>query len=335
MSIIKNLINHIQIMEEYDIINTNEHMERYQRQHTYRGAVMTRLCTIFTYFVLISPIAAFLFYTIADILKVGLYEKLGNKSIKMIYYLFMLIWSVAVFALYRKEILSINIFKEYVINKELLNAMLYFAAVLLFTLIWDTLFISCKSISSLRYKDTEITLEEAQNIGKMTIAKEQDIKFLVDILKIKYMMICDMEEYANSLETFDENMYIKLMKKYSNLRKAKRFEYFSYNEEGLEEFRRRYKYSEAEFSKVMYNLDLNGVCVPESKDESIFYAIIKTEYSDYDFIITLHSGTILFDEHKIIQNIITVLDLYITIKCKDLEIADLKNENCKIVSYNV
>lgn len=296
---------------------------------------MTTLRIIFSYCVLIIPIAVFLFYTIADILKAGLCEKLGNKTIKMVYYLLMLMWSVAVFALHREEILSINIFKEYVINKELLNVMLYFAAVLLFTLIWDTLFISCKSIRSLKYKDTEITLEEAENIGKMTIEKNQDIKFLIDILKIKYMMICDMEEYANNLDSFDENMYIKLMKKYSNLRKAKRFEYFSYNEDGLEEFRRKYKYTEADFSKVMYNLDLNGVCIPESKDESIFYAIVKTEYSDYDFIITLHSGTILFDEHKIIQNIITVLDLYITIKCKDLEIADLKNDNCKIVSCNV
>ncbi len=296
---------------------------------------MTTLGTILTYCVLIVPIAVFAFYTIADVLNAGFCQKLGNKTIKMIYYLLMLIWSILVFILYRKEILSINIFKEYIINKGLLNVVLYFGAVLVLMLIWDTLFISCKSISSLKYKDTEITLEEAQNIGKMTIAKNLDIKFLVDILKIKYMMICNMEEYVNNLKFFDESMYINLLKKYASLRKAKKFEYFIYDERGLEKFRKKYKYSEADFSKVMYNMDMNGVCIPESKDESIFYAVIRMEYYDNDMIIILHSETILFDEHKIIQNIVTVLDLYITIKCKELEIADLKKANCKMMADKV
>jgi len=245
----------------------------------------------------------------------------------MLYYLLMLIWSVSVFSIYHKEILALELFEEYnIIKMKICNTLIYFAAAFLLTLIWDIMFISCKSIKSLKYRNTEISLEEAEDIKQATIAKNQDIEFLYDILRIKYVLICEMEDYVESLDFFDEEMYMVLMEKYAKLRKAKRFECFHYNFDGLKKFREKYKYTEADFSKIMFNLDFNGVCIPESKDDHIFYAIIKTMYSEQDLIITLHSGRILFDEHLIIQNIVTVLDLYVTIKCRDLELFDLREQ---------
>lgn len=242
----------------------------------------------------------------------------------MLYYLLMLIWSVSVFLIYRKEILTINLFEKYInIDKAVCNVLVYFITVFILTLIWDILFISCKSIKSLKYRNTEISLEEAEDIKQATIAKNQDIEFLYDILRIKYILICEMKDYVEGLEIFDINMYVALMKKYAELRKAKRFECFCYNKYGLKKFREKYRYTEADFSKIMYNLDFNGICIPDNKDEYIFYAIIKTMYLEQDLIIILHSGRILLDEHLIIQNIVTVLDLYVTIKCRDLELYDL------------
>lgn len=285
---------------------------------------MPNIAVIFTYCLMIIPIAAFTFHILANIFKYKWYERLSKKVIRMLYYLIMLIWFVSVFLIYNKKILAIGIFKEYVvINREACNVLLYILAALIITLIWDMLFISCKSIKSLKYKDTEISLEEAEDIKQATIAKNQDIEFLYEIIRIKYVLICEMENYVDNLDFFDENMYITLMKKYAEMRKAKRFECFHYDFDGLKRFREKYRYTEADFSKVMFNLDFNGVCVPESKDEHIFYAVIKTMYSEKDLIITLHSGRILFDEHLIIQNIITVMDLYVTIRCKDVELLDL------------
>lgn len=270
---------------------------------------------------------AFTFHIFATILKYKWYEQFSKKVIRMLYYLLMLIWSVSVFSIYHKEILALELFEEYnIIKMKICNTLIYFAAAFLLTLIWDIMFISCKSIKSLKYRNTEISLEEAEDIKQATIAKNQDIEFLYDILRIKYVLICEMEDYVESLDFFDEEMYMVLMEKYAKLRKAKRFECFHYNFDGLKKFREKYKYTEADFSKIMFNLDFNGVCIPESKDDHIFYAIIKTMYSEQDLIITLHSGRILFDEHLIIQNIVTVLDLYVTIKCRDLELFDLREQ---------
>ena len=266
---------------------------------------------------------AFTFHILATILKYKWYEQFSKKVIRMLYYLLMLIWSVSIFFIYNKEILAIRLFNEYIINRKVCNVLVYFAAALILTLIWDILFISCKSIKSLKYRNTEISLEEAEDIKQATIAKNQDIEFLYDILRIKYVLICEMKDYVDNLDIFDENMYMTLMRKYAELRKAKRFECFHYNFDGLKKFREKYRYTEADFSKIMFNLDFNGVCIPDNKDDHIFYAIIKTMYSEQDLIITLHSGRILFDEHLIIQNIVTVLDLYVTIKCRDLELLDL------------
>lgn len=236
----------------------------------------------------------------------------------------MLIWSISVFKIYYQEILAISLFKEYNnINKSVLNSLIFFAVTFIATLIWDVMFISCKSIKSLKYRNTEISLEEAEDIKQATIVKNEDIEFLYDILKIKYILICEMEDYVEELDSYDENMYVNLMRKYAEMRKAKRFECFSYNFEGLKRFREKYRYTEAEFSKIMFILDFNGVCILDKEDEHIFYAIIKTMYSEEDIIITLHSLRLLIDEHLIIQNIVTILDLYVTIKCRDLEIYDL------------
>lgn len=270
---------------------------------------------------------AFTFHIFATILKYKWYEQFSKKVIRMLYYLLMLIWSVSVFSIYHEEILALELFEEYnIIKMKICNTLIYFAAAFLLTLIWDIMFISCKSIKSLKYRNTEISLEEAEDIKQATIAKNQDIEFLYDILRIKYVLICEMEDYVESLDFFDEEMYMVLMEKYAKLRKAKRFECFHYNFDGLKKFREKYRYTEADFSKIMFNLDFNGVCIPESKDDHIFYAIIKTMYSEQDIIITLHSGRILFDEHLIIQNIVTVLDLYVTIKCRDLELFDLREQ---------
>lgn len=284
---------------------------------------MPVLDAIFTYCLLLIPLVAFTFHISASVFRYRWYEKLSRKVIRMLYYLLMLIWSISVFSIYHKEILAIQVFKEYVINRSICNVLLYYATVFIVVLIWDVLFISCKSIKSLKYRSTEISLEEAEDIKQATIVRNQDIEFLYDIIRIKYVLICEMENYVENLDYFDEDMYKTLIRKYADLRKAKRFECFYYDYDGLKRFRDKYRYTEADFSKVMYNLDFNGVCIPENNDKHIFYAIIKTKYSAQDLIITLHSERILLDEHLIIQNIITVMDLYITIKCKDVELIDL------------
>lgn len=269
---------------------------------------------------------AFTFHIIATILKYKWYEQLSKKVIRMLYYLLMLIWSVSIFSIYKNEILALSLFDEYNINRQVCNVSVYFAAAFILTLVWDMLFISCKSIKSLKYRSTEISLEEAEDIKQATIAKNQDIEFLYDILRVKYILICEMEDYVDKLKCFDEDMYVTLLKKYAELRKAKRFECFQSNFDGLKDFREKYKYTKADFSKILYNLDFNGVCIPDSKDDYIFYAVIRTTYSEHDLIITLHSGKLLFDEHLIIQNIVTVLDLYVTIKCRDMEIIDMMEQ---------
>lgn len=271
--------------------------------------------------ILVMPSIFSFIYWVLSLLKGILYEKFIFKFIKYekkifrrLYYLFSLVWSFIFLYGFRDKILNLNLVGSNVGNHW--NFVYVSLILLIFVVLWDFFFISCKGINAIIYKDVKISAEEAEDIKITEIIEDKNFKTLNNVLNAQDKLIREMEEYVLYYieNDFDENIIYKdLMKKYERARKDIKIFMYKADLSGYKEMQEELDLDDAKLSSILYSLQYNRVCFPEDPDKDIIYAIIST-CGNGDYIFVLESDFLYKNEFIVIQNIIHIFDL-----CYELE----------------
>ncbi|AEV68284.1 hypothetical protein [Acetivibrio clariflavus] len=269
----------------------------------------------------IVPLIFSFIYWVLSLFKGILYDKFifkfiryEKKIFRRLYYLFSLTWSFIFLYGFRNEILNLNLAGPNMGNHW--NFICVSLIILIFIVVWDFLFISCKGINAIIYKDVKISAEEAEDIKITEIIEDKNFKTLDNILNAQDLLVREMEEYVDYYieNDFDENtMYKDLVKKYEKTRKDIKISMYKADMEGYKEMQKDLKLDDAKLSSILYSLQYNRVCFPEDSDKDIIYAIIST-CGNGDYIFVLESDFLYKNEFIVIQNIIHIFDL-----CYELE----------------
>ncbi len=272
--------------------------------------------------VLILPVIFFSVYWILSFFKSILHNRFIFKYIqydkrmfKRAYYLFILIWAISVIYLFNNEINNLKIIdvskKD---NSQLPNYLYVIFGIVVFAFIWDFLFISCRNISSFVFKDIKITADEITEIKIKEDINEKNTNLLHSIINVQNKMICDMSGYIINYkndESMDEDfLYRDIIKKYAHLRKSVDINIYNNDTLDYEKIKKDCKLDDAQLSGIKYALVSSKLCIPSNLDTDIIYAIISTEFCG-EYIIILKSELLHKHECMIIQNLITILDVYL------------------------
>lgn len=267
--------------------------------------------------ILIIPLIFFSLYWVLSLFKGILYNKFifkfvryEKKIFRRLYYLFSVIWAFIFLYGFRNEILNLNLVSSYKGNTW--NLVYVSVIILIFVVLWDFFFISCKGIHTIIYKDVKITADEAEEIKITEIIENKNFKILNDILNAQEKLMREMSDYIEYYieNDFHENVIYKdLVKKYEKARGNIKISVYMADMLGYKELQDDFKLEDSKFSSILYSLKYNKVCFPEDTDKDIIYTIIST-CGNGDYIFVLESDFLYKNEFIVIQNIIHFFDLY-------------------------
>lgn len=243
-----------------------------------------------------------------------------RRNQKMIYFFTSFVLINILFYFNKDEIIKYNIINSYnILDKALTNIIIYYSAAAFIVILWYILFMACFNITSIKFKDAEISIEEAKEIKNKTITDKRNIKFLTGVINTRNRLIMQMSTYVDNLSEYSSMMYINLIKEYLKNRgiykyKLKNLNYFYINNTGYNKIQQKYNLTDYELANIKTHFDNNKkrCCIYYLKHKKDIYLIkIHTMYTEDDIVFEFDNKRILQDEHKIIQGIISILDLYV------------------------
>ena len=275
---------------------------------------MLLLCKLWVF---IIPLSFFFLFWVSLLLKNILYNKgmfkylnIDKKTSRQFYFLFSIIWMLVVICTYYSDILNSNIVD---VNKvgNVWNLIYVTLGMFVFIVVWDFLFISCRSISSVIIKDMKIMSEELEELKVSEIIESKYFDTLKNILNAEHTLISNMSDFVNNdiLESDIEgvSIYKLLLKKYAKVRKDLKIQIYTYDKQGYKALCESGNVSDAKLSGIQYSIESLGFCVPTDTSKDIIYALIVPRCSDA-FIIKLEADYLYSSEHLIIENLINVFD---------------------------
>lgn len=241
---------------------------------------------------------------------------LDKRNQKMLYFLISIVLIILVYFVNIEYITTYNIFKEYKFDQSLTNISLYFVGLFVLIFIWYYVFLSSLNISTFKFKDFEISIEEAKEMEKASNKNLHNIRYLEKVINTYNDLISNMKDYVDHLEEFSDKMYLKIIRSYlfkTNMRNIYFKHYFT-NQNGYRRIKRDFRLTDYEVANIISEFDNHkeSCSVYYLKHiANIYFIKVHTEYTDDDIIIQFRNKPILADEHKIIQGILTVLESYV------------------------
>jgi hypothetical protein len=208
------------------------------------------------------------------------------------------------------RIIEINLFG--VKNEQLnyvINVSLLFSALM----IWDTIFISCRSFKSIKFKDVEVTLEEREDIKYTDSVQTRQIKDLYNVLNTGTEMKRFIDLYVKRSDLYPDKSYEDIIKEYAKRRKIKAYT-FTADQAGIKQMGTELKIDMSKVSAILYSIDLTGFCIA-AELPNMNFSKLATKYKQNDIIIVLESETLIDKENFVLEDIINYFELKI-----DLEI---------------
>lgn len=249
------------------------------------------------------------------------------KLIRRIYYIILVIWIYTFILVYRDTIERLTILKVNVPSQKSLNIILFTFALFTCGIIWDYIFISCKTLKSLKLKDTEFTIEEANNIKYAEGIQEKEKKALYCVLNAKIKVLKYIDYYLNKDITIEPHeMYLDVINEYQKRRTGvKVYAYYS-NDDGRIKMQKKIKLTLEQLGSIAYSIELYGFCKPqELRNNKYIFAKIKTKYIEEDIILVLVSELLIDKEYIILIEIISYFEQKLDIEILKLEIEHIKS----------
>jgi hypothetical protein len=274
----------------------------------------------------ISPFVVFITYIICTNFK--WFKKIDILLVRRIYYLLCLIWSFAFTISFYNDLVNSVFIDKAVPNG--LNIMWYVFALFVIFVVWDYLFISCRTISDISFGNFNIKTEKYNEMEKMSVSKSQDLIIVSRILQTEYQIISECKKYISEINYETEidgfSTYKKIIDKYIELRQDIKIDCMQYGENTISQiFSNDYSLSQIDISTIMYCLKKQGICLPlhEKDDEQDkLYAVIRTQYSRFDLLVILTGERIIKSEYLVLQHLISYFDKLLTIDIMQQDITD-------------
>jgi hypothetical protein len=130
----------------------------YRRFRAWRNVTMDiKMCVM-----ILVPILLFSLYTILSQKKLP--NEYNLKLIRRVYYLFSVIYISVFFYIYHEDLDHAEIIQIAHVSNRFLNYFLLIAAAVIAAVIWDYLFISCRSLKTFKFKDIELNISELDQV---------------------------------------------------------------------------------------------------------------------------------------------------------------------------
>lgn len=240
-----------------------------------------------------------------------------NKFVKRIYYCYSILWIIVFNILFYDviktiEIISISLVKttQYAVNVCFVSALIFIGF-----LIWEYIFISCKSVRIFRFKNLAVKLEKEEREKISNIAYYgRFVKREKDTLYAVLNALLEMEEYINQY-ILQEDLspyvcYANILKEYKKKRKNIDVLVFYENTNQMELMRKKLNLTEQQISAIMCSVNIYGFCSQDGyKNRDYIFGKIETKFHPENIIVVLKSKHLIDKEFLILIDIINYFEL--------------------------
>lgn len=232
------------------------------------------------------------------------------KFIHRIYYLIVILYIALLVIFFDNQISTIDFFNTSNLDaRYAINILLLFA----FFVIWEFIFISCKTFKLLKFKDIELSLEDKSSLTYIDKFQEKQIECLYSVLNAKIEMVKYIDSYIDNEVIEPYQSYIDILNEYKEKRKGvKVYAYFN-NDNGIRDMQRELNINDNQLTSIMYSISIFEFCFPKNfkKKDYIFYKI-KTKFVQEDLLVVLKSSLLIDNENSILADIINYFELKIS-----------------------
>ena len=225
--------------------------------------------------------------------------------VRKMFYFYSLIWMFFVQLTYASFRSPKLYFDSILLNHSLLLIITFVSI-----FIWESIFISSKSIKNFKFKDTEITFEEMDSINYLENFRAKQVEIFNDVLDCKRKTMIHIDDKFELTEDSDEFLFTQLhvINYYSRCRKNLEIRCEYIHESNYSSLGGRY--SIKDFPKVAYIMEHFGYCSFRNKDDYLKRIISKvnTRLSTAPIFIDM-IGDLMDEEHAIIIDILNYYDL--------------------------
>lgn len=250
------------------------------------------------------------------------------KLVRRVYYIFVMLYMAVLFLVYRNNIENTVIIRIENVNNLFINFILF----LFMAILWEYLFISCRTLKNFKFKDIELDVTDLDQVKYVDKTQDKQISYLDSVINAKLEMVKYVDHYVKHSELNPDESYKDIIKEYESKRKNVRV--FAYFENETELMARDLKINKDILSSLMYSINLFGYCIPKGfrKKEYIF-AKYHTKYSENDIIIVLNSDFLVDNEHLMLFDTIYYFEVMIALNILQAENDNLSIQN-RYIYYN-
>ncbi|MEL4105659.1 hypothetical protein AAFA46_02290 [Oscillospiraceae bacterium WX1] len=270
------------------------------------------------YFLIFTPILAFACYTLFS------YRKLPDvydlKLTRRVYYIFVLLYLAVLFLFYRSQVENTVIIHIDNVNNLFVN----YAIFLVLAVVWEYLFISCRTLKNFKFKDIELDMTELDQVKYVDKTQDRQIASLDAVLNARIEMAKFVNDYVKNSDLNPEQSYKDIIREYE--KKRKNVKVFAYFEHDTEQMAKELSISKDVMTALMYAISLYGYCIPKAfRKKDYIFAKYKTKYTTSDIIVVFSSDFLVDNEHLMLFDAVDYFEVLI-----GLNILQAENENLGI-----
>ncbi|WDV46240.1 hypothetical protein PV797_00755 [Clostridiaceae bacterium M8S5] len=239
------------------------------------------------------------------------------KFIRRIYYCYSLVWIIVFNIMFYDIIKTVQIIRVSAIMSTQFAVNVFIVSTVLFIgcLIWEYLFISCKSIRIFRFKNLALKLEREEREKIKSIAYYgRFVKREKDTLYAVLNAMLEMEEYINQyIKEEDLSPYVcyeKILKEYKSKRKNIDVNVYYENTSQFDLMKRQLGLTEHQLSSIICTMNIFGFCSKDGfRKKDYIFGKIETKYLPENIIVVLRSKHLIDKEFLILFDIINYFEL--------------------------
>lgn len=246
------------------------------------------------------------------------------KLVRRVYYIFVILFVSAVLFIYHDDIEKAIIIQIENISRPYVNYLLIFVISTVIAVIWDHLFISCRTLKIFKFKDIELDMSEIDQVKYVDKTQDKQISYLDSVLNAKLEMVKYVDKYVENEDLNPDESYKDIIKEYENKRKNIRV--FAYYDDEIELMAKDLSLKTDILSSLLFSISLFGYCIPkEFRKKEYIFAKYKTKYTKNDIIVVLQSDFLVDNEHSMLFDTLNYFEVLIA-----YNIMQAENENLSI-----
>lgn len=244
--------------------------------------------------------------------------KYDVKFIKRLYYCFVLCWLITFNMMFYDVIKTIQVFKVSSIasSQYAFNCCVVSLVIFIGFLLWEYIFISCKSIRFFMFNNVALKLEseEKEKINNI-IYYARFVKREKNTLYAVLNAVFGVEEYIDKYIEDKKDLspyvcYKKILKEYERQRKRVKLNVYYDNGEQMEQMRKDIGLNKQQLTSLVCVLKMYEFCAKDGfRNKDYMFVKIDTKYHPEKLIVVLRGKHLIDKEFLILFNLIRYFDI--------------------------